>query len=107
MSEIQGLSAYASLEVALYERLVATEGVVGAAVAHGQSAATWRLPLRELPASSWQVPDGPHVPTHSLWTTFRPLGPGLILHLFHFFSPGLFPMLLTMPRTLALCSYQI
>ena len=49
----------------------------------------------------------PTSPTHSLWTTFRPLSPGLMLHLFHFFSPGLFPMLLTMPRTLALCSYQI
>ena len=91
MSEIQGLSAYASLEVALYERLVATEGVVGAAVAHGQSAATWRLPLRELPASSRQVPDGPHVTDSLTLDHFPPPQPWPHASFVSFFFPRTFP----------------
>ena len=105
--EIQGLSAYASLEAALYEHLVATEGVVGAAVAPGRSAASGASLCGSFLHPRGRFLTAPTSPTHSLWTTFHPLSPGLKLHFFHFFSPGLFPMLLTMPRTLALCSCQI
>lgn len=111
LSEIQGLSAYASrsrvIRVPCFHR---ARG--GWLLAPGESAAM-APPFPDEPsvggpcilaAGSWRPPRCRL--THS-GPLSASLSPGLMLHFFHFFFPRLFPMLLTMPRTLALCSYQI